>query len=834
MRDWVDPDALLSVLRPRLAEWPRLFDLVCFIALDNGTPVGADMLALMRVPEAPAVIARMRRWFVVPLLVCLQIDNECEMIRFVQFMAGIAYTCAATVRTIALLIVYLSPMIRKWGIPQLLGLFVNEVRAISIELAVLQALEVLCVWNLICHPPSLENYAMNAEWSEAPFPRDAQADAPPGISLRTLNEIRTFLLDPPAFAIRAGVLLHPNGSVVQASLVDILNSLRRVLPESEQSRLFARAIGADARVNGLHRDIDAARMAFLSEFEAIVPPLMTEILEIICGRPSVQPNEPVHDNGPRQAAFPELSVRRSRAVCRGFPVAHSMLPPMRRAAIAAGGNCTIWSLGRSEEARIESDGHVITISFLSRKKTKVVDIDISQVWFRSDLVFEIWTTKHISYLVVMHEPPVPTAIRASEAECPWRSNFGWILALNRVSGRSFNDPECYPIFPCFIADLADLSRLSRPSDIVGRPVPVSHVRNLAWELERTGYIAPEFYCYPEAITQPLPEWAATPYDFVYAMRKVLESQDVTSQLPDWVARVWGRPGTPHVALFHHSPMPEKTQLPQPSPPAEAVASSELLVFAHRYGEMLWTVDAYGQISEFSVTDGRLQIIATAESESPLSDLVFFEAPGWPMIFDRTNRCIGGRSEVTIEGRLFCTLPGGPLYCPTACEIARSSRVIVRARARIVALAGCEEFGRAVYGTVEGCVHFVGLKNGRQIAEDYFGGRIDAVLITEVWGFVIARGEAEVAVYSINGARLRRAKLPSAALAWSSCASFDGFDFVAFACLGGEVGIFEAFLPESMKVCCQCSDPLLVHYERETGRVMVVRQSGGVLWAPALI
>jgi hypothetical protein len=137
----------------------------------------------------------------------------------------------------------------------------------------------------------------------------------------------------------------------------------------------------------------------------------------------------------------------------------------------------------------------------------------------------------------------------------------------------------------------------------------------------------------------------------------------------------------------------------------------------------------------------------------------------------------------------------------------------------------------VYGTVAGTVHFLGIDNGLQIMEVDFGRAVDDIIITSVWGFVVVRGGAEIKVYSVNGEELKNAELPSKVVAWSGFASENAFDFITFACLGGEIGVFEVFKPKQFRIIGVCSDALFVYYETNVKCVMVVRQSGIVEWKP---
>jgi hypothetical protein len=55
------------------------------------------------------------------------------------------------------------------------------------------------------------------------------------------------------------------------------------------------------------------------------------------------------------------------------------------------------------------------------------------------------------------------------------------------------------------------------------------------------FVPPEFSCFPKLV-QPedkLPQWAATPVEFVYRLRRVLEALANAELVRAWIDRVWG-------------------------------------------------------------------------------------------------------------------------------------------------------------------------------------------------------------------------------------------------------------------------------------------------------
>ena len=178
----------------------------------------------------------------------------------------------------------------------------------------------------------------------------------------------------------------------------------------------------------------------------------------------------------------------------------------------------------------------------------------------------------------------------------WRrgtmSNVEYLVWLNILSGRTFLDPEMYPIFPVLFFTGPDGTRQQRdltkniaeankavfdslkesskesPFDTTQKYIfdrsysSSSVVRSLLKALDRrhtefvfespaeffqkigTGEIqselAPEFFMLPELFEgQELPPWCTSAVDFVYQHVQALESPEVTAILPKWIDLIWG-------------------------------------------------------------------------------------------------------------------------------------------------------------------------------------------------------------------------------------------------------------------------------------------------------
>jgi hypothetical protein len=177
-------------------------------------------------------------------------------------------------------------------------------------------------------------------------------------------------------------------------------------------------------------------------------------------------------------------------------------------------------------------------------------------------------------------------IRKLPATEQWRngqiSNYEYILWLNTVCGRSFNDLYFYPVFPWVLRNFgsADLD----PNNVSGEflrdfsrctpedPLPKVSVGTYLQEILPTEdpkevysmddflrfmldgvELVPEFFSMPELFNKHfvLPKWANSPLEFVYLHRKVLESDSVSSTIHHWFTAIFWPSGSPSLLNEEH-------------------------------------------------------------------------------------------------------------------------------------------------------------------------------------------------------------------------------------------------------------------------------------------
>jgi hypothetical protein len=194
---------------------------------------------------------------------------------------------------------------------------------------------------------------------------------------------------------------------------------------------------------------------------------------------------------------------------------------------------------------------------------------------RDAVLHQISTLFMSSHSLIQNIAPAPFL-----SDSPWQrlwldgrlSNYEYLLFVNHVMGRSFNDLDNYPIFPWVLRSYADSAAASDdltiyrdltippPSQTLNRRQVISYLQfvdpfatfHAAERLPSASGITdfldsgshdlaiPEFFASPEIIASPqftLPVWSDSPLDFVYRHRQHLESPLVSAQLPSFIAAV---------------------------------------------------------------------------------------------------------------------------------------------------------------------------------------------------------------------------------------------------------------------------------------------------------
>lgn len=117
------------------------------------------------------------------------------------------------------------------------------------------------------------------------------------------------------------------------------------------------------------------------------------------------------------------------------------------------------------------------------------------------------------------------------------------INLNSVLSKGYYMP--YSMMPLtavfsYLKKIQPFSSILFPNNIYEFNDVSSLYQSSSTELYDFRELIPEFYYFPEFLTQKqIPKWAKSPIDFVYIMRKVLESKYVSEKLPLWIDYIFG-------------------------------------------------------------------------------------------------------------------------------------------------------------------------------------------------------------------------------------------------------------------------------------------------------
>jgi hypothetical protein len=419
------------------------------------------------------------------------------------------------------------------------------------------------------------------------------------------------------------------------------------------------------------------------------------------------------------------------------------------------------------------------------------------------------------------------------------------------------------------------------------PKRAESVEDVNAEISESMCISAEFYCAPELITGRLPDWASSPFEFVYKMRQTLESSRIGELLPTWIEAVFGKKKpseVKHIRLFTGNTPHKCMILPKNPSWSEFDLGKGRIVFSAVDDGKIVFVNRSHTVYERTInaerepepTIERGQIQPTTASD-------FWYGSKSLFAYDRSNETLAqfGESkqfEIAISGRLLVDMENSFIYSPDQFEIwsiklTGEKKLRLRSPSRIIAMAASHPFRSLVFTTIDRKVHFASLvreseiisidvpvvkereitekevpvvKEGeiitidvpvvkeREIIEKDVPELIDAILITPKWGFVVMHSRSNLFVYNVNGTFVKSSKLTSEILTWTTFSSFVGFDYVAFANEAGEVNYFEAYYPDHLENLWKCRDVIHISYQLYDGWFLAVTKYGKVLVKPAVI
>jgi WD40 repeat protein len=157
------------------------------------------------------------------------------------------------------------------------------------------------------------------------------------------------------------------------------------------------------------------------------------------------------------------------------------------------------------------------------------------------------------------------------------------------------------------------------------------------------------------------------------------------------------------------------------------------------------------------------------------------------------------------------------------------------REEILCVAVSKEFTMAVAGTRDGALLWIATTNGAitRVVQLEKGEVPRKVMITPEWGFVVVDSQAVVdgrarhtiAVYSVNGEKVRTRTLDRAVLAWCCWDCRKGFDHALLVDDAGTVFPFEVFWLDIRKPIDVCPPPDSITFVKEEGVYVIIGREG---------
>lgn len=535
-------------------------------------------------------------------------------------------------------------------------------------------------------------------------------------------------------------------------------------------------------------------------------------------------------------------------------------------------NANLINIRKSRHCEFQSFKECIKI--IVEKTEKMIKMSDIKSVFLFDSSFEIHTNLGRSYCVDFGSQNTILVNKcfsdyqiAKPSPFKWTSNFEYLMYLNFLSGRSFNKQKNYPIFPNVLYNFSDyICRNIAGLKVEGGKIKSPDMDFLHWNgsiyamadtsissiIERESFLPPEFYYFPELFGDcKLPPWASSKFEFVYKMRKLLESPSVTKNLPKWIDIVWYEKEYvltkyDHKVIFH-TPHQQKESCIPPYPKigqsVSEILKSSPIVFSFCYKKSFGVISKDNQIHFFSITFDNNQInfkktrVYTLEKD--VSKYVFFSTNNIVNAFNKdTMNLTKYDSKNIIEDKtIYCEIPvftefdKSFVYSEDFSTIRTEEGTPIRSENEITCFAASARFGILAYATVDNVVHVCNIPKSKSDIPKKLTGIPLRLLITDSWGFVIVQTQGQISVFNQNCELIKTVKFEYDINYWTTFRSASGFDYILFRYRINAICMFEAMYPEHIAFVCEANDMVNVHFIPENETLLIVNKSGKVTVQP---
>jgi hypothetical protein len=486
-------------------------------------------------------------------------------------------------------------------------------------------------------------------------------------------------------------------------------------------------------------------------------------------------------------------------------------------------------------------------------------------------------------------PPPPLA----DATARWLggalSNFAYLLRLNALAGRSFDDPLQYPLLPALRGrDIAipvavmpiaepELECFLGPSVLppafvdraLARLEPFASLNCAADAGKEVRATETDFeHCELPADFFFLPEAVGEPFAAVYDRRIELEGPTVSDRLHLWIDAVFGclqgQPGLYHPyvldTVWEQKPTRDQKDIlavmrvlgvnpsrlfdsPHPPKPprttARSVAMREVpvtsLAFASVAARELWLLDAHGRLFVCQVSP-ELPIVSETEVRLPTGARVAF-AGGKLVICDRARITLIDRTgtvecdaDVIVgDGDFFAALRNAVISIFDAVAFPAAPIRIALRDAAPLCIAVSDTFDLIAVACADAALRYFSLKGRPRASAETRRAGARRLKVTPAWGIVVVEFGRAFEVFSVNGEAIGECENVCEIVEWAVASSRADLDVVVFQDVKGEVVAFEAARPEKKAGIAVVHRPLrFMDYSKEDDLLVLVSTTGKVM------
>jgi hypothetical protein len=455
------------------------------------------------------------------------------------------------------------------------------------------------------------------------------------------------------------------------------------------------------------------------------------------------------------------------------------------------------------------------------------------------------------------------------------TTFKYLMLLNEYSGRSFLDVSKYPVFPWIITfgdaiEYRQFSGSSQPPNaaalkfFLGGCEPfksLSVSSGMPGQFTSMGFdwhscgseyeLCPEFFTSPEYFSESFafPKWSRDASEFVYIHRKLLESDKVSENIPQWIDRMFGKLSSTRLFTHLH---PHRRCLRQGPPfllQATLAIDRKPLVFAH-------VIDVNLPVLQFLAVAGggklpqvlhvRVDFANQDVAISPIGelpcDVVFAGIPRGFLALGPTDVFLVDQEvhRGCLDGASFRHIGS----CRKAAILADRNGQLYSLRFPAIQFIGCvtndyisvvavsSKFAVVVVGTCDGKVAAYGLAKGEfRFAVDVASKPLKMV-VTQRWGFVLVDAGGKLFLFDCNGKLLKVVEIRFVVRLIVTFTCQRGCDFVAIASTKGQIMVAEAFYLDMEEVAFTVSSKIVaMEYVVSKMAFVVIKRDGEVCVIP---